>query len=99
MSSPGKSPLLELQTQVWKARAHAKQKWLERSLAQPMDSPDDAAWRMTWIRRALDTVKRGQDEIKHQAALMDAYSEHLTVLEMTLMAASEEKRSAEKQPA
>ena len=39
-------------------------------------------------------VKRGQDEVKSQAALMDAYTEHLNVLEMTLIAAVEEKRSA-----
>ena len=96
MNSSGQAPLLDLQTQVWKARAQAKQKWLERSLAQPTESPDDAAWRTTWIKRALDTVKRGQAEIKHHAALMDTYAEHLSVLEMTLIAAAEE-RKAEKQ--
>jgi hypothetical protein len=93
------TPLLELQAQLWKARAQAKQKWLERSLAQPASNPDEMAWRTTWIKRALNTVKRGQAEIKHHAALMDAYAEHLSVLEMTLIAAREEKkRSPEKQP-
>ena len=46
---------------------------------------------MTWIKRALSTVKRGQGEIKYHAALMDAYAEHLSVLEMTLIAAAEQK--------
>ena len=95
MTSPVQTPLLELQTQLWKARAQAKQKWLEQSLAQPTRTSDDAAWRMTWIKRALNMVKRGQAEIKYHAALMDAYAEHLSVLEMTLIAAAEQKRSTE----
>jgi hypothetical protein len=40
-------------------------------------------------------VKRAQVEIKYHAALMDAYTEHLTVLEMTLIAGAEQKPSAE----
>jgi hypothetical protein len=51
--------LLELQTQLWKARAQAKQKWLEQSPAQPTGNGDDAAWLVTWIKRALNMVKRG----------------------------------------
>ena len=94
MNSSLETSLLELQTQLWKARAQAKQKWLEQSLAQPTRSPDEAAWRTTWIKRALKTVKRGQDELRYQAALMDAYAQHLSVLEMTLLAAGEEKRTA-----
>ena len=93
MTSPVQTPFLELQKQLWKARAQAKQKWLEQSLAQPTRTPDDATWRMTWIKRALKMVKRGQAEIKYHAALMDAYAEHLNVLEMTLIAAAEQKRS------
>ena len=95
MTSPVQSPLIELQTQLWKARAQAKQKWLEQSLAQPTRTPDDAAWRTTWIKRALNMVKRGQAGITYQAALMDAYAEHLSVLEMTLIAATEQKRDSE----
>ena len=97
MSSSVQTPLLELQTQLWRARAQAKQKWLEQSLAQPTTTSEDAAWRMTWIKRALKMVKRGQAEIKYHAALMDAYTEHLSVLEMTLIAAAEQKPSTEKQ--
>lgn len=89
--------LLELQTQLWKARAENKQKRLERSLAQPTRSPEEAAWRLAWIKRAIRTVKRGQAELTYQAALMDAYAQHLSVLEMTLLAAGEEKRPAEKE--
>jgi len=87
------TPTIELQTQLWKARAQAKQKWLEWALAEPAKSPKEAARRLTWIKQALDTVKRGRAEITHQAALMDAYAEHLTALEMTLMSAAEEKNA------
>ena len=95
MLSSTQTPLLELQTKLWKARAQAKQKWLERTLAEPIKGSDEGAWRLTWIKRALNTVKRGQAEIKYQAALMDAYAEHLSVLEMTLIAAAEQKSSTE----
>src|SRR5262245_878970 len=91
MPSSTEPPLLEMQTRLWKARAQAKQKWLERTLAEPIKSDDDAAWRTAWIKRALNTVKRGQAQIRYQAALMDAYAEHLSVLEMTLIAAAEQK--------
>ena len=40
-------------------------------------------------------VKRRQAEINYHAALMDACTEHLSVLEMTLIAAAEQKRSTE----
>ena len=97
MISSVETPVLELQTKLWRTRAQAKQKWLEQSLAQPTRTSEEAAWRMTWIKRALNLVKRGQAEIKYHAALMDAYTEHLSVLEMTLIAATEQKRSTEKQ--
>ncbi len=97
MISTVETPVLELQTKLWRTRAQAKQKWLEQSLAQPTRTSEEAAWRMTWIKRALNLVKRGQAEIKYHAALMDAYTEHLSVLEMTLIAATEQKRSTEKQ--
>jgi hypothetical protein len=83
--------LIEMQRQVWKARGHAKQKWLGRLLAEPVENPRDAEQRASWIKRALNVVKCGQDEIKYQSALLDAYAEHLSVLEMSLMAASESK--------
>ena len=95
MTALVETPFIELQKRLWKARAEAKQKWLEQSLAQPTRTSEEAAWRMTWIKRALNLVKRGQAEIKYHAALMDAYTEHLTVLEMTLIAAVEQKRNPE----
>ena len=98
MTSPVQTPFLERQKQLWKARAQAKQKWLEQSLAQPTRTSDDAALRMTWIKQALKMVKRRQAEIKYHAALMDACTEHLSVLEMTLIAAAEQKRSRRQQP-
>ena len=99
MTSAIPTPFLELQKQLWKIRGQAKQQWLEQSLAQPTMTSEEAAWRMTWIKRALNMVKRGQAEMKYHAALMDAYTEHLSVLEMTLIAAAEQKRGTEKQQA
>jgi len=95
MTALVETPFIELQKRLWKARAEAKQKWLEQSLAQPITTSDDAAWRTTWIKQALKMVKRAQVEIKYHAALMDAYTEHLTVLEMTLISAAEQKRGTE----
>jgi hypothetical protein len=80
---------------VWKTRGHAKQKWLDRALAEPVTNSHDVEKRDSWIRRALDVVKSGREEIKYQAALLDAYAEPLSVLEMSLMAASESKHGAE----
>jgi hypothetical protein len=76
---------------VWKARAEAKQKWLDRALAQPVRTARERERRTVWIKRALEAVKQGQEEIKYQTALMDAYAEHLSVLEMSLIEAAEQK--------
>jgi len=88
--------VLELQRQVWKARGHAKQKWLEQALAAPVKDPRDAEERASWIERALELVKSRQEEVKYQAARLDAYAEHLSVLEMSLMAATEAKSGADR---
>src|SRR5215471_21339807 len=88
------APLLKLESQLWKARAQTKQKWLEHALAQPARTPRELARRTMWIKRALEAVKRGQDEIRYQTALLDAYAEHLSVLEMSLIQAAEEKKGA-----
>ena len=92
MPATAHTQLLELETQVWKARAHAKQKWLERTLAEPARNAQEAERRATWINQALSVVKRGQDQVKYQSALMDAYAEHLSALEMSLIAAAERAR-------
>jgi hypothetical protein len=91
MLSTTEKSMLEVQTQLWKARARAKQTWLDRTLTEPTNDSQQAARRMTWIKRALNMVKHGQAEIKYQSALMDAYAEHLNALEMTLMSAVEQK--------
>jgi len=83
--------LLKLQTEVWKTRAHAKQKELERTLAEPARSTGDARRQTMWIKQALDVVKRGQEELKYQTALLDIYTEHLNALEMSLLAANERR--------
>jgi len=88
------APLLKLESQLWKTRAEAKQKWLERVLSQPVRNPRERERRTMWIKRALEAVQGGQDEVKYQTALMDAYAEHLNVLEMRLIQAAEEKKGA-----
>jgi len=92
MPATMQTSLLELQTDVWKTRALAKQKQLERTLAEPARSPQDAERQNMWIQQALTAVKRGQEELKYQTALLDVYAEHLSVLEMSLTAASEDRR-------
>jgi paraquat-inducible protein B len=87
--------LLELQTEVWKSRAQAKQKWLERTLAEPAKTSREGQRQLSWIAQALEAVKRGQDELKFQTALLDVYAEHLNALEMSLMAAAEKRASAD----
>src|SRR5262245_25438363 len=94
MVASTKIPSLERQAQRWKARAQAKQKWLEQALAEPGKTPRDTARRRTWIEHALDAVRRRQARLKYRAALIDAYTEHLSVLEMTLLSAAEQNARA-----
>jgi hypothetical protein len=91
MQLSNQAQLFELQTQLWKARAVAKQKWLEWALSEPVDGPRGAARRAVWIKRALEAVRRGQAELKYRAALSDASAEHLSVLEMILIGAAERR--------
>lgn len=58
--------LLALETDVWKTRAHAKQKWLERTRAEPPKTSRDHKRQTAWIKQALQTVKHGHEEIKHK---------------------------------
>jgi hypothetical protein len=94
VTTEANAPLLKLENQLWKTRAQAKQKWLERALAQPVRTAREKERRTIWIKRALEAVQRAQDEIKYQTALIDAYGEHLGVLEMNLIQAVEEKNGA-----
>src|SRR5262245_37677860 len=93
MPATSRTSLLDLQTDVWKSRAQAKQKWLERTLAEPATSAQDARHKTAWIRQALNAVKQGQNEIKYQSALLDVYASHLNALEMSLLAAAEQRQS------
>jgi hypothetical protein len=86
--------MLKLETELWKTRAAAKHQWLDNALAQPVRNSRDKERRLIWIKRALEAVKRAQDEIKYQTALVDAYAEHLTVLEMKLIQAAEQPNGA-----
>jgi hypothetical protein len=90
-------PLLEVQTQLWKARAQVKQKLLDRILAAPVKEPQDLERRKKWVDRALGMVRREQEKMKYQAALIDACVAHLNVLEMNLLGATE-RRSSESPP-
>jgi hypothetical protein len=81
----------DLHVRLLKARAQAKQVWLERMLSSPPASPAEALRRKRWIAQALQGVNRAQAGVKSRAGLLDAYTEHLSVLEMTLMGASEDK--------
>ena len=91
MPVTNQTDLLQLQTDVWKTRAQAKQKQLERTLAEAARSPRDARRQTMWIKQALHVVKRGQEELKYQTALLDIYAEHLNALEMSLLAANERR--------
>src|SRR6478672_10767476 len=84
-------PFLDLRIKLWKARAQAKQMWLERMLSMAPADAREIARRNRWIRRALDRVRRAQTAVRSRASLLDGYTEHLSVLEMTLMGATEEK--------
>jgi hypothetical protein len=86
-----KSRLLELRVGRLKARARTKQQWLETLLRSPVASAGASLRRRRWIAEALDRIKREQDHAAYRASLLDAYTEHLHVLEMTLMGAAEEK--------
>lgn len=91
MLASRQSPFLDLRVKLWKARAQAKQMFLERMLSSGPAEPHNASARKRWIARALERVRHAQAAVKYRASLLDAYTEHLSVLEMTLMGATEEK--------
>ena len=91
MASSIETPSVEKKAEIWKARAQAKQKWLEKALAEKTTSPRQVALRMAWIKRALKVVQRAQTTIKYHTGLVDAYAQHLTALEMTLMSEADQK--------
>ena len=90
--------LRESRIEVLKTRAQAKQQWLERMLSSPKATPGKIVRRQRWITDALHRIKRAKAEAMYQASLLDAYTEHLSVLEMTLMRAAEEKGTMAESP-
>jgi hypothetical protein len=95
VASP-KTPLLVSRIEAVKARARAKQQWLERVLSSPAATRGNIVRRrQQWVADALHRVQRAKADAMFRASLLDAYTEHLSVLEMTLMRASEEKGTAE----
>ena len=91
MASSIETPSIEKKAEIWKARAQAKQKWLEKALAEKTTSPRQDALRKAWIERALKVVQRAQSTIKYHTGLVDAYAQHLNALEMTLMSETDLK--------
>ena len=94
MRASRKSRLLEMRIGLLKERARAKQQRLERMLSAPAASPGEAVRRKRWITEALELIKRAQADASYRASVLDAYTEHLSVLEMTLMSAAEEASAA-----
>lgn len=90
-----KTRLRESRIEEMKARAQAKQQWLEQVLSSPGPTSEPIVRRQHWIADALHRIKRAKADAMYRASLLDAYTEHLSVLEMTLMRAAEEKDKAE----
>lgn len=82
---------LESRIERLKKRGRTKQKWLERMLAASPKTPSEGARRQHWIHDALHRIKRAKARALYRASMLDAYTEHLSVLELTLMEAAEEK--------
>ena len=98
MLSTSEAPSLETKAELWKVRARGKQKWLEQALAESPASPQEAARRMAWIKRALKAIKRARTAIEYRTRLVDAYAQHLNALEMTLMSQTEKPSPRTSEP-
>jgi hypothetical protein len=94
MVASRKSRWRESRVGVLKDRARAKQQWLERVLSSPAANPAEVGRRQHWIGDALDRIKHAKANAMYRANLLDVYAEHLSVLELTLMRAAEEKAGA-----
>ena len=95
MITSRKTRLRESRIEALKARARARQQWLEKTLSSSDATSGQNSRRQHWIADALDRIKRAKADAMYRASLLDAYTEHLSVLEMTLMRAAEEKDKAE----
>ena len=86
-----KSQGLESRIERLKERSRTKQQWLERMLAASPKTPLEGARRQHWIHDALHRIKRAKAQALYRATILDAYTEHLSVLELTLMGAADDK--------
>ena len=91
MLASRKTRLRESRIEAVKTRARAKQQWLEQTLSSSDAASGKNLRRQHWIADALERIKRAKADAMYRASLLDAYTEHLSVLEMTLMRAAEEK--------
>src|SRR5215510_11714975 len=89
-----KSPLVERRIGRVKDRARKRQQWLEKILSKPPAGFGASARRQQWITVALDRIRQAQTDVTYRARVLDDYSEHLHVLEMTLLGAAEQKSSS-----
>lgn len=94
MLASRESRLLETRLSRLRERTRAKQQRLEQMLAAPAASPGEIVRRKRWITEALDLIKRAQTDATYRASVLDAYTEHLSVLEMTLLGAAEDTSAA-----
>jgi hypothetical protein len=86
-----KSQELESRIERLKERGRSKQQRLERMLATSPKTSSERVRRQHWIHDALLRIKRAKAQALYRATILDAYTEHLSVLELTLMGAAEEK--------
>ena len=84
-----KPPVLEARIERLKERGRKKQQWLESMLSSPAATPSEGVRRQHWIHDALHRIKRAKAQAMYRASVLDAYTEHLSVLELTLMGAAE----------
>lgn len=91
MLASSKARLRESRIEALKARARAKQQWLEQTLSSSVAASEKSQRRQHWVADALHRIKRAKADAMYRASVLDAYTEHLSVLEMTLMRAAEEK--------
>jgi len=94
MPQNGTSDLLDQRIGRVKTRARRRQQWLEEALARPPARSGADAHRREWIAVALDRIRRAQADVTYRARFLDAYTEHLHILEMTLLGAAEQKQSS-----
>jgi hypothetical protein len=62
-------------------------------LATPPKTSSEGLRRQHWIHDALHRIKRAKAQALYRATILDTYTEHLSVLELTLMGAAESTKN------